>query len=106
MTPLFVYITTSGPEEARKIGTTLVEMRLAACVNILPPVESIYHWKGAIARETETVFIAKTRQDLFGRLSETVRSLHSYTNPCIVGLPIKEGSAEYLQWIADETASA
>ncbi|HKI99218.1 MAG TPA: divalent-cation tolerance protein CutA [bacterium] len=101
----FVYMTAGSPEEARRIGRTLVEERLAACVNILPGMHSLYWWEGAVQEEQETVLIAKTRAELLERLTERVQALHSYTCPCVVALPIEGGNPAYLQWLADETES-
>ena len=98
-----IYITTEGPEEARAIGSALIEARLAACVNILGPVTSMYRWQGAVAEAEETALIAKTRADLVDALTAFVIEMHSYTCPCIVALPITGGNPEFLQWIAAET---
>ena len=102
----FVYMTTATREEARRIGRTLVEERLAACVNILPGMNAIYRWQGAVQDEQETVLIAKTRAALVERLSERVRALHSYRVPCVVALAIEGGNPAFLQWIVDETEGA
>jgi periplasmic divalent cation tolerance protein len=99
----FVYMTAGSREEARRIGRTLVEERLAACVNIIDGMNSMYWWQGAVQDEQETVLIAKTRAELLERLTERVRALHSYSCPCVVALPIEGGNPAYLQWLADET---
>ncbi|MBA2482047.1 MAG: divalent-cation tolerance protein CutA [Planctomycetes bacterium] len=99
-----VYITCASPVEAEAIGRALVAERLAACVNIVPGMRSIYRWKGAIEEAHETILIAKTPSALVAALTERVKGLHSYTVPCIVALPMEAGNVEYLQWIADETA--
>jgi len=106
MTYRFVYMTTGSLEEARRIGRTLVEERLAACVNILDGMHSLYWWEGAVQDEPETVLIAKTRADLLERLTERVRALHSDTCPCVVALPIEGGNPAFLQWIGEETRDA
>lgn len=106
MTTRFIYITAATPEEAKAIGAALVEERLAACANILAPMASIYRWQGKVQHDTEAVLIAKTRAALVERLIARVRELHSYTVPCIVSLAIEQGNPAFLQWIADETASA
>lgn len=105
MAAVFVYITTASPEQAEHIGRTLVEERLAACVNILPGMRSIYHWQGRIETATETVFIAKTRADRTDALLDRVKALHSYDVPCAVVLPILGGLPDFLGWIDAETAS-
>ncbi len=99
----FVYMTAATREEARRIGRALVEERLAACVNILPGMNSLYWWQGAVQDEQETVLIAKTRAALVERLSERVRALHSASVPCVVALAIEGGNPAFLQWIVDET---
>ncbi len=105
MTASFVYITAKDKEEAATIGRSLVQERLAACINIIEGMTSMYWWEGKVQEESETVLIAKTDQDLVGRLIERVKSLHSYECPCVVTWPIAEGNAKYLQWIQDETSS-
>jgi len=102
----FVYMTAGSREEARRIGRTLVEERLAACVNILDGMSSMYWWEGAVQEEQETVLIAKTRTELLERLTDRVRALHSYACPCVVALPIEGGNAAYLQWLGEETRDA
>ena len=98
-----IYITTDGPDEARAIGRALVEARLAACVNIIDPMVSIYRWEGKVAEGRETVLIAKTRAALVGALTEKVRALHSYDCPCVVALPVDGGNPAFLAWIGAET---
>mgnify|MGYP003579775346 CR=1 FL=1 len=101
----FVYITASSVDEAAMIGRALVEERLAACVNILPGMRSIYRWQGAIESADEVVLIAKSRSALVTALVARVRQLHSYDVPCVVSLPILDGNPDYLQWLAEETAA-
>jgi periplasmic divalent cation tolerance protein len=97
-----IYITAGSEEEAASIGRTLVEERLAACVNILP-VKSIYRWEDTIEQEPEVIMFVKTQASLAEKLTERVKSLHSYEIPCIVVLPIKQGNPDYLQWIEEST---
>ena len=99
----FVYMTTPDREVARRIGRTLVEERLAACVNVLDGMESIYWWEGALEEAREAVLIAKTRGDLLEALTARVKALHPYTCPCVVALPIVGGHAAYLDWLVAET---
>ncbi|WP_431855265.1 divalent-cation tolerance protein CutA [Azospirillum sp.] len=101
---VFAYVTASSPDEARRIGRALVEERLAACVNILPGMISIYRWQGAVETAEETVLIAKTRADLFEALSARVKELHSYDVPCVVELRLGRGNPDYLGWLEAETA--
>jgi periplasmic divalent cation tolerance protein len=98
----FVYMTAGGKDEAKKIGKELVTSRLAACVNILDHMNSIYLWEGEIQEDTEVVMIAKTTEDRIPELIEKVRSMHSYDCPCIVSLPVLGGYQPFLDWIAEE----
>ena len=98
----FVYMTAGSVEEARLIGETLVAERLAACVNMIEGMTSIYRWQGEIQRDTEVVMIAKTRKDKFDRLIERVGGLHSYDCPCVVALPVDSGGVAFLDWIDEQ----
>lgn len=106
MSATLVYMTAGSVEEARAIGTSLVERRLAACVNILPGMLSQYRWEGNVQTDEEAVLIAKTRSELVDALTGHVREIHSYDCPCVVALPIRGGNSDFLQWIAEETADA
>jgi periplasmic divalent cation tolerance protein len=97
-----IYITTKDEEEARRIGKTLVEEKLAACVNI-HPIKSIYRWGGGIEEEEETALLVKTKAELADEVIERVKELHSYEVPCIVSLPIEKGNPAYLKWIKEST---
>jgi len=99
----FVYITTKNKKEAGKIGKELVKSRLAACVNIIDNMNSLYWWKGKIQDDKEAILIAKTKQALVPKLIEKVKSLHSYECPCIISLPIMDGDKKFLEWIRRET---
>ncbi len=98
-----IYITAADREEARRIAETLVSERLAAGVNILDGVNSLYRWKGEIRDEREAVLIAKTTEALVPDLVERVKALHSYECPCIVSLPVAAGNPAFLEWVAAET---
>lgn len=102
---LSLYVTTPSREVAEKIGRTLVEERLAACVNIIAATHSIYWWKGTIEEATEVVLIAKSRAALFEELEKRISELHPYDCPCIVAWPIAAGHRPYLDWVAQEMAS-
>lgn len=104
MATRFIYVTAANPEQARKIGEALVEERLAACANILAPMQSIYRWEGKVQHDTEAVLIAKTRADLVKKVIARVRALHSYAVPCVVSLAVEAGNPDFLDWIARETA--
>ncbi len=104
MTNARIVLTTAGSqEEARKIAHALVERRLAACVNIVPTVESIYRWQGKIETAEEWLLLIKTQAELFNRVSDAVKELHSYDLPECVMLEVAAGSPEYLDWIAKNT---
>jgi len=98
----FVYITLKDKEEAKKIGNALVKERLAGCVNIIDNMNSIYWWEGKIESSKEAVLIAKTTEDKVEELIGKVKSLHSYSCPCIVALPVTGGNRDYLEWIEKE----
>jgi periplasmic divalent cation tolerance protein len=98
-----VYMTAASRDEAKKIGRTLVEERLAACANVIDGMESVYWWQGKLTEDREAVLIAKTRAELVPTLTERVKALHSYAVPCVVALPILQGNPAYLDWLAAET---
>lgn len=98
-----VLVTTSSKEEAERIAQTLVDEHLAACVNIVSPVQSIYRWEGKVQNEIELLLLIKTRQAVFEDVRQRVRSLHSYENPEIIALPISTGSTPYLDWLRQAT---
>ena len=106
MDVLFAYITTRDVDDARRIGKILVAERLAACVNILPGMESHYWWNGRIESAREAVLIAKTRAGARDALLERVRDLHPDETPCVVFLPVAGGNPDYLAWITGETESS
>jgi periplasmic divalent cation tolerance protein len=97
-----VYVTVKEVEEARKIAKSLVKRRLAACVNILPEVESYFWWKDKLKAEKEIIIIIKTKATLLPELIKSVKRLHSYSIPEIIALPITGGSRDYLEWMDSE----
>lgn len=103
MTECIVYITTNSTEEAEIIGRNLVSRKLAACVNIIDNMKSIYHWEGKIESGEEVIIIAKTKKALVNEIIENVKTLHSSQVPCIVAIPIIDGNADFIQWIRNET---
>ena len=104
MSDLIVVLVTCGSEEeATKIANSLVEEGVAACVNIISPVRSIYRWEGKIWDEKEWLLIMKTQKERFEDLEKKVKSLHSYSVPEVIALPIVEGSAPYLKWLEETT---
>jgi periplasmic divalent cation tolerance protein len=97
-----VMTTTATEEDAQRIAQALVERRHAACVQIVGPIRSIYHWQGNVETSPEWLCLAKTRQDLYPQVEATIRSLHPYEVPEILALPIVAGSASYLGWLDRE----
>lgn len=102
MSHVLLYVTTASAQEAETIGRALVEQRLAACVNIIPAVRSLYWWQGNICCEGEAVFVAKTEQRLVEAVTQEIKKRHSYTVPAILVLPIEGGNAEFLDWVSRE----
>jgi periplasmic divalent cation tolerance protein len=100
---VFVYTTWPTAVEAEAAGRTLVERRLAACVNILPGMTSIYRWQGALERGEEAVMIIKTRASLADEVSQAVKGLHSYETPAILVMPLDSVEKSYLGWLLAET---
>jgi len=104
MTDKRIVLSTAGSEqEAHKIAHILVKRRLAACVNILPQVQSIYRWKGEIESALEWLLLIKTRADKFPAVCDAIRELHSYEVPECIVLEIEDGSLPYLQWLEKAT---
>ncbi len=99
-------MTTGNREEADRIADLLVEKRLAACVQILPEIRSVYFWKNEIQRESEILLLAKSTKERFQDLEREVRAIHSYETPEIVALEITDGSRPYLNWLSDNVEAA
>lgn len=98
-----VVLVTAPPSEAGNIANALLQERLAACVNILPGIQSLYWWEGRIQEEEENILLIKTRADLLDVLVKKIKAVHSYTVPEVIALEIREGSEEYLDWVKRET---
>jgi periplasmic divalent cation tolerance protein len=96
-----VLITCGSQEEAEKMAEAIVGEKLAACVNIVPGLTSIYQWEGKICKDPEVLMIAKTREKNLRHLEDRVKALHSYSVPEFIVLPIVSGSKEYLDWVKD-----
>jgi periplasmic divalent cation tolerance protein len=96
---LQIITTTNTKELAKQIAETLVEKKLAACVQISGPITSTYEWKGKIENEEEWYCVIKTRKNLYKKVEERIKTLHSYDVPEIIALPILEGNQAYLDWI-------
>ncbi len=101
---LLVYVTAATAEEAKRIGRTLVEQRLAACVNVLASHTAIYRWQGRLEESAESALIAKTTRSRLSAVTACVRALSSYSLPAILALPAAGGDAEFLAWVRAETA--
>ena len=104
-TPIVVLVTTGSAENAEAVARALVGEHLAACVNILPGIRSIYRWQGKVADDAEWLLVIKTERARFAELETRVRSLHTYEVPEIVALEIVEGSAPYLEWLLGAVAA-
>jgi len=96
-----ILVTAASHDECKKIARHLVENRLAACVNISQPIESVYRWEGQIAEEGEFLLIIKSIRELFTEIKTEISKIHSYHTPEIICLPVIDGSRNYLQWISD-----
>ena len=103
--PIVVLMTAANADEASRIAELLVGRRLAACVQILPKIDSIYIWEGKVQRESEILLLAKTTRANFHQLDLEVRAVHSYDTPEIIALPIAAGSAGYLDWLGENVGS-
>lgn len=97
--PIVVLMTAANGEEATRLAEMLVGAHLAACVQILPEMESVYRWQGQVERQSEVLLIAKTTREKFDELEREVRALHSYDTPEIIAFPVITGSAPYLDWL-------
>jgi periplasmic divalent cation tolerance protein len=96
---IVVLMTAANGEEAARLADLLIGAHLAACVQILPEMESVYRWEGKIERQAEILLLAKTTRSKFEELETEVRALHSYETPEIIALPIVAGSGPYLEWL-------
>lgn len=102
--PVLVYTTYPNVEAAEKAGRGLVETGLAACVNIIPGMTSIYRWEGVLQRDSEVVMVIKTRSSLGDAVVAQVKAEHPYTTPAALILPLVGGSADYIDWLLRETS--
>lgn len=102
MTDVRIVLTTAGSQsEARRIAEVLVERKLAACVNIISRVQSIYRWEGKTQEAEEWLLLIKSNKDLFEKLKDAIKELHPYELPECLSLTVEEGSEEYLNWVND-----
>ncbi|HJS25156.1 MAG TPA: divalent-cation tolerance protein CutA [Pyrinomonadaceae bacterium] len=100
---IVVFMTAANGEEATRLADMLVGAHLAACVQILPEMETVYRWEGKIERQSEVLLLAKTTRSKFDELEREVRALHSYDTPEIIAVPVVTGSAPYLDWLKETT---
>lgn len=101
-----ILVTASSRRECRKIARRLIEEKLAACVNITQPIQSVYRWEGKVHQSKEFLMFIKTNRDLFSQIKAEIALVHSYHTPEIICLPIVDGSPNYLQWISDAVRPA
>jgi periplasmic divalent cation tolerance protein len=101
-----IFVTVASRPEGKKIACHLVETKLAACVNISQPMESVYRWEGKIAAEREFLLIIKSTRELFPEIKAEISKIHSYHTPEIICLPVIDGSRNYLQWVSDSVKPA
>jgi len=97
-----IYITTKNLTEARQIAKQLVQKRLVACCNIIPKIESIYHWQGQLVNDQEALLIAKTTKSKVKKSISEIKKIHSYKIPGLIAWEIKEGNQDFLTWIKKE----
>ena len=102
-----ILVVTSVPDDAvaNTLARALLDQRLAACVTIGAPVESIYHWRGRIEMGRETTVVIKTRSALYSNVEDAIRKIHPYDTPEIIAIPVAHGDARYLAWLAAETSA-
>jgi periplasmic divalent cation tolerance protein len=98
-----VLVTVPSREEGERIAEAIVGERLAACVNIVGPIRSVYRWRGEVCRDDEHLLFMKTSRDRYRELERRVLELHPYDVPEVVGLPVEQGAAAYLSWIEEQT---
>lgn len=101
---IVVFVTAGSESEAETLARVLVEERLAACVNIVGPMRSIYRWEGKLIDDQEWLLVIKTQAERFSAVETRVKALHSYQVPEVIALPILAGAEDYLRWLRSETA--
>ena len=102
---LVIMVTVANQKEAVKIGTVVVKARLAACVNIIPAIQSIYRWKGKILKSQEFLLIFKSTKARYVLLEKSIKAIHTYDTPEIIALPVEKGIPQYIRWVCSETNS-
>ena len=102
---LVILVTAANQEEAVRIGEEVVNAKLAACANIIPGIQSIYRWKGKVAKAQEVLLILKSTKPRYSALEKAIKAMHTYETPEIIALPVKEGLDRYIGWVRSETNS-
>ncbi len=102
---LMVFVTVSSEAEGKKIGNILVENRLAACVNLVPQIHSIFRWKGNIENENEVLLLIKSTRERIDELVAKIKEIHSYDVPEILAIPVFAGNRDYIDWVLEETTN-
>lgn len=97
-----LYVTCANHQEALRIARSLVEEKLVACANIMPPHTAVYSWEDAVRDEPEVVMLLKSRAEMTVRISERIKELHSYSTPCVISLPIQGGNPDFLLWVGQQ----
>lgn len=104
--PILIYSTFPSPDAAERVGVNLVDAGLVACVNIIPGMTAIYIWQGQRQRDSECVMVMKTRAGLADAVIARARSLHPYTNPALLVIPLAGGSEDFMNWVVAQTTKA
>lgn len=102
---IIVFVTVPGLREGSRISRAILTSRLAACVNVIPGIQSIYKWKGKIVQEKEAMLVLKTTRVLYRKLERKIRELHPYEVPEVIAIPLICGSSQYVEWVAREVAN-
>lgn len=100
---LVVMVTAANQKEAIRIGKVLVKAKLAACVNVVPSIQSIYRWNGKVVKAQEVLLILKSTKPRYSALEREIKAIHTYDTPEIIALPVKEGLSQYIGWVYGET---
>jgi periplasmic divalent cation tolerance protein len=103
--PILLLSTCANPQEAQRIAAALINDRLAACVNIIPGITSVYRWQGTVEQSSEILLLMKTTEERHKELEKRLKELHSYEVPEVVKLSISGGSAEYLTWLVEQVSA-
>ena len=106
MPMVMIYFTAGSREDVLRIGRAVVEERLAACVNVLGEITSIYRWEGAVHEEPEVAAIVKTTAELAERAIGRIKELHDYDCPAVLSWPIPHGNPDFLKWVVEQTQSS